>query len=602
MERSRGTRSSAILALAAMAAIVVTAAAAGKGPHPQSHAAKAAQHAAKHAQHAAKHAGKGTGHAAKPGKPDKPDKSAKLGQLKHIEHFVVIYEENHSFDNLYGGWEGVNGLSSADAAHTAQVGQSGTPYTCLMQNDVNLTSPPLAPTCTDTTTGTPFTSHFTNAPFSIEQYIPANAQTCPQPGVFAPNGLLPSPANLPGGCTRDIVHRFYQEQYQLNGGQQNRYPTGSDAVGLTQGYYDTKALPIYTYLHSHHHPHYAIADNFFQAAFGGSFLNHQWLIAAASPVYAGAPANLHSILDTNGMPTSYPLYKATGPVSDQALTQACPGLATRACGDYAVNTIQPTSQPTSSNPVKLPPQTSATIGDRLSAAGVSWAWYSGGWSNAAGRKNDPGWTNGTGPTCSDPNSSPNPAWPYCPNKVFQFHHQPFVYYAPYVEGTPGNVEHLRDEAEFMQLVGSSGKQCNLKAVSFIKPIGLENEHPGYTSVSRGSSHLVELLKSIEGSKCAKDTMVIVTYDEFGGQWDHVSPPGQGNNNGPHDAMGPGTRIPALILAPHIHGNFVVDHTSHDTTSILATIEHRFGLAPLSTRDAQVADLSSVFNGKHAKKH
>src|SRR3954447_19676165 len=78
MERSRGTRSSAILALAAMAAIVVTAAAAGKGPHPQSHAAKAAQHAAKHAQHAAKHAGKGTGHAAKPGKPDKPDKSAKL--------------------------------------------------------------------------------------------------------------------------------------------------------------------------------------------------------------------------------------------------------------------------------------------------------------------------------------------------------------------------------------------------------------------------------------------------------------------------------------------------------------------------------------------
>ena len=86
-------------------------------------------------------------------------------------------------------------------------------------------------------------------------------------------------------------------------------------------------------------------------------------------------------------------------------------------------------------------------------------------------------------------------------------------------------------------------------------------------------------KAIEGSACRKDTMVVVTYDEFGGQWDHVTPPGQGTTAGPHDLWGPGTRIPALILAPRLPGNFVVDSTQHDTTSILATIEHRFGLAP-----------------------
>ena len=68
-------------------------------------------------------------------------------------------------------------------------------------------------------------------------------------------------------------------------------------------------LPIYNYLHSGSHPHYAIADNFFQAAFGGSFLNHQWLIAAATPSDPNAPANLHSIVDTDGFPRSnYPLY------------------------------------------------------------------------------------------------------------------------------------------------------------------------------------------------------------------------------------------------------------------------------------------------------
>src|SRR5213076_3633701 len=59
-----------------------------------------------------------------------------------INHIVVIYEENHSFDNLYGGWEGVNGLANAAAANTTQIRQAGTPFLCLQQNDVNLTSPP----------------------------------------------------------------------------------------------------------------------------------------------------------------------------------------------------------------------------------------------------------------------------------------------------------------------------------------------------------------------------------------------------------------------------------------------------------------------------
>jgi acid phosphatase len=521
------------------------------------------------------------------------DNRQKLDKIKHI---VVIYEENHSFDNLYGGWEGVNGRSSADAAaHATQVAQDGSAYGCLLQNDVNLTSPPLSVTCNDAAHG--IASHFINAPFSIEAYIPPDARTCPQPGVFAANGLLPSPSNLPGGCTRDIVHRFYQEQYQLNNGQQNRYTTGSDAVGLTQGYYDTKALPIYAYLHRGGHPKYGIADDFFQSAFGGSFLNHQWLIAAATPTWPGAPVANHSIIDSNGMPTGYPLYTPTAPVLDRQLTQLCPSaVANRACGDYAVNTIQPAYQPFKGTP-QLPPQTGTTIGDELSSAGVSWAWYSGGWSNADGDVGAPGWTNGfVSGTCADPDSAPNPVWPYCPNKVFQFHHQPFNYYANYAPGMPGRT-HLRDEQEFIGLANDSGSQCKLDSVSFVKPVGLENEHPGYTSESRGSDHLVDLLQSIENSRCAKDTMVIVTYDEFGGQWDHVSPPGQGGTAGPSDVWGPGTRIPTLVLAPRLPGNFVVDHTQYDTTSILATIEQRYGLAPLSSRDAAVNSLSNVFDAK-----
>jgi acid phosphatase len=580
------------------------------------------------------------GASAKPGKGDDQ-------KLSKIDHIVVIYEENHSFDNLYGGWERVRGLSDADAAHTTQVGQTGpssfAPYECLYQDDANLQassaanpSGPLSTTCNNTTGGI-FPSHFANAPFRIDDYLKATDVTCP-PVLTAfsfPNGIRkqginpatgqPVPGARPGGCTRDIVHRFYEEQFQLNGGQQNRYVVQSDAAGLVMGAYDTRALPVYKYLHGSGHPKYAILDNFFQSAFGGSYLNHQWLIAAATPTCSaanGCPANAtHSVLDRNGSPTlvSPPtsnqppgmgaLYTSpdTG-LNNGVLTQSC-GLATTrtwlACGDFSVNTQQPAFQPSGLFGAKLPAQTNPTIGDRLNGKGVDWAWYSGGWSNANGDVGAPGYTNGPAPSatptgCSDPNVDPGVShWPECPDNLFQYHHQPFNYYANFSTATPAGLAnraaHLRDEQEFIQAANGSTSHCNLKPVSFIKPIGEENEHPGYASEPDGSDHLVDLLQSIENSKCKNDTLVLVTYDEFGGQWDHVPPPGQGNNNGPHDQWGPGTRIPALVLGPKLKGPFVVDHTEYDTTTVLSTIEQRYGLAPLGTRDAAMNTLANVFD-------
>ena len=536
--------------------------------------------------------------------------------LRKIDHIVVIYEENHSFDNLYGRWEGVDGLSQADAAHTRQISaQTGNPFTCLLQDDVNLAAPdPLSATCTDASVTPSFASHFANAPFRIDDFIQPGDLTCPQPfhEFDRPNGWKKG-EGAAGGCTRDLVHRFYQEQYQLNGGHQNRYVTGSDAVGLSMGVYDTRALPIYDYLHGRHHPAYAILDNFFQAAFGGSFLNHQWLIAARTPVFPNAPndgtaADQHSVVDANGMPTNYPLYVSPlgTNAKDRALTASCNPAPTRpptppgvVCGDYAVNTTQPFDRPFSSFGLRLPAQTYDTIGERLNSKGIDWAWYAGGWSNAAGLRNQPGWTNGNGADgtpCADPYALAGATLPYCADRLFQFHHQPFAYFQNYGPGTPGRAAHLRDEAEFMQLAQDSDKKCQLKPVSFVKPIGEENEHPGYTGEAGGSDHLVQLLQLIENSRCARDTMVVVTYDEFGGQWDHVTPPGQGGTPGPHDQWGPGTRIPALVVSPFLRGEhrFAVDDTQYDTTSILATIEKRYGLAPLGTRDAAVNDLSHVF--------
>ncbi len=494
-----------------------------------------------------------------------------------FKHLVVVYLENHSFDNLYGQWGDVNGqhvdgLADAPSARTLQVAQDGTLFSCLLQNDVNLASPPLPGDCADDhqVTGTPsggFASHFPNQPFRIDDYLTPESRTCePEDGGFGATGV-PAPLGDPGGCTRDLVHRFYQEQYQIDGGKQDRYVTGSDAVGLAMGHYDTRQLPIWRYLHGKGAPRYVVADNFFQAAFGGSFLNHQWLVAArtpyddlARPVPDERLRTRASRIDAEGMPVrSYPLYQGSASALDAERTVACPAdepdPSTAACGRYAVNTVQPSSPPYSANANArfislIDDDLYPNIGDRLSAAGVSWGWYAGGWDDVTSGRAAP---------------------------LFQFHHQPFVYFEDYAVGTPGR-SHLRDEQEFL----TAAREGTLPTVSFVKPYGAENEHPGYASESTGSDHLVELVRAVTEGGAAGNTLVVVTYDEFGGQWDHVAPPTV-------DAWGPGTRIPALVIGRSLTRSGV-DHTRYDTTSILATIERSLGLDPLSDRDASVNDL------------
>jgi phospholipase C len=505
--------------------------------------------------------------------PKSADRSRILG---HYDNIVVIFQENHSFDNLYGGWgqvgrDRVMGLDDADAAHRTQVDQNHTAFACLPQNDVNLTSPPLASRCTDPNHGIS-QSAFINTPFTIDDYIAPTDATCPLPGAPTGNGTVKG-SGLEGGCTRDLVHRFYQEKYQINGGHQNRYVTASDALGLTMGVYDTSQLPIYEYLHQSNAPHYVIADRFFQGANGGSFLNHQWLIAGRAPfvdangaIPSGATRAANSIVDSNGMPGATKYYTpTTTPVRDAQLTASCDNQDVedyeQACGNFAVNTVQPANLPRGGGAVipliddaKYP-----NIGDRLTSKGISWAWYSGGWDDAeAGH----------------------------PGPLFQYHHQPFNYYAAYAPGTPGRA-HLQDvDNDFLE----AATVGNLPRVSFVKPYGAENEHPGYASASDGSDYLVKLIKAVTNGPQAVDTLFVVTFDEYGGQWDHVSPPGKGSpTKGAYDAFGPGTRIPALLLSADMHSSGV-DHTVYDTTSIITSLENSFHLKPVGLRDQRVPDL------------
>src|SRR4029077_11175481 len=234
---------------------------------------------------------------------------------------------------------------------------------------------------------------------------------------------------------------------------------------------------------------YTLDDSFFHAAFGSSMLNHFWLVSGATPAWPDAPASMRAELGPNGQL-----------IKDGAVTP----------DGYLVNTAYPADgpHPATTPAAKLvPPLTSATIGDRLSAKGISWAWYAGGWDNALAGHPDP---------------------------LFQYNHQPFAYYANYANGTPGQAAHLKDEPDLASAIATN----TLPAVSFYKPIGTDNEHPGYANLLDGERHTAAIINAIMAGKEWKSTAIVVTYDEGGGFWDHVPPPLT-------DVWGPGTRVPTI---------------------------------------------------------
>lgn len=418
-----------------------------------------------------------------------------LTGINKVNHVVVIYMENHSFDNLYGSFAGANGLQNATASNTTQVDATGTPYTYL----------PAIP-------GTPtFPTNLSNTYFNIDQYVT--------------NDVI----------TQDVLHRYYQEQMQIDGGKMDKYAAyNSNSAGLAMGFYTTNLIPLYTMAQQ-----YTLCDNFYHSAFGGSFLNHQWLIAAASPTFPNAPKSIVATVDANG-----------NVVTDGQVTPDGYVVNT----SYSVNAPHPASAAANT---LVPNQTNPTIGDRLSAKNIDWAWYSGGWDNAIAGNPDPN---------------------------FQFHHQPFAYYANYADGTPGRAAHLKDETVFI----AAAKAGTLPAVSFVKPLGTYNEHPGYSDVALGENHAVQLVNDVLNGPNGKDAVIIITYDENGGFWDHVAPPVIDKK------WGPGTRVPAIIISPFAKKGYV-DHTQYETVSILSFIEKRWGLAPLATRDQNANPLSNAFS-------
>lgn len=475
---------------------------------------------------------------------------ADTAALQRIQTLVVIVAENHSFDNLFGLFPGADGIGNASAEQKTQLDHDGQPLRELLVFGRDGQPDPRFP-------------RLPNGPFRIDA----------EPVNRGLDEMVPNP-----------VHAFWHQVEQVNGGLNNRFAAVSNVGGWVMGHYDGSSLKLWQWARE-----YTLADRFFAGSFGGSFINHQYLVCACIPRFPNAPETMRALVDAQGLH----LREADSPSAAVGALRLQRGGGGPVSPDGLVlRTAQPPYQPSEVPPAAdgppdlanprgkrsgdtpVPPQTQATIGDRLSAKGLDWAWYAGGWNAAQ----------------ADGRQAPK-----TPRRVidaggvdgprFQTHHQPFNYFERFAPGTPDRQQHLRDGGDLLRHAAAG----TLPPVAFYKPGGRFSEHPGYATVKSGDEHIDQVLRALRASPQWEHMLVVVTYDENGGYWDHVPPP---TGPGWADRFGPATRVPTVLIGPHVKRGHV-DHTVYDSGSILKFITERWGLQPLPGVRANVGNLSAA---------
>ena len=216
------------------------------------------------------------------------------------------------------------------------------------------------------------------------------------------------------------------------------------------------------------------------------------------------------------------------------------------------------------------------IGDLLDAANVSWSFYAEGYQAMVDAQK--AGNCGTAPDACGFGVTLYPC-------VFDPGDVPIDYYANFRD----DPRVLRDYTQLASDL-SSGK---LPQVAWVRGLGFHSEHPGErTTISDGVTFVQEVIQAVQSSDYAPDTLVLVTWDEGGGFFDHVAPPADGSDGQPY-----GTRVPLLVVGPFARKN-AVSHTTLEHSSIVKFIEWNWlgmQVGQLGGRDASVANLGSLLD-------
>ncbi len=305
----------------------------------------------------------------------------------------------------------------------------------------------------------------------------------------------------------------------------------------------------------------------------------------ATTLECGGPENL-AVADAKTVQPYWDLAK-TGALADRYFqpeigqSSANDMYFARASHVFDDNAFEPKGafgSPCSLQSAKVAEYTDTTIGDLLSAASVPWAFYVEGYDAQA--------TAQRAGKCAERTDA-------CPGNVnfspctFEPGDVPIEYFP----STRDNPKFIRDLSALDADLASGA----LPAIVFVKALGYHSEHPvARTRITDGVTFVSSIAQRIWASRYRASTLFLLTYDEGGGYWDHVTPPAS------PDAHAYGTRVPTLALGPFAKKNFV-SHVVMEHSSLVAFLEWNFlgGVGQLKTRDAQVHNLGSLIDAQAA---
>ena len=322
------------------------------------------------------------------------------------------------------------------------------------------------------------------------------------------------------------------------------------ALGYYAGTPGDAAAPLQNYwsLASH----YTLADNFFQGVYGPSTPGAEWLVAATN--------------NTVGDPNP------NGDLCESDYS-----------GSFAQRDIP-------------------NLGAEATGAGVSWAWFQGGFGTCSATATD----------------------------GYSAHHDPFQYFTSTADlnhtyamvptfDSADSHQHQRDLSLLYDALGGTsvgGTVPQLPAISWVKAPTQEDGHPKNSGPAQDDAFVGDLVNRVKNSPYWGHTAIIVAFDETGGWWDHVSPPALSGSFAPWSGGSPnlggcqyqgdgsacgegglGPRMPVLVISPHARKGFV-DHDLLNTASLDQWVEWDYGLPGLGVwgdRDVNAGSLRNAFD-------
>ncbi len=406
-----------------------------------------------------------------------------------IQHLIFIIQENRSFDNFFGTYPGVNGLSNAPP--------------CCPTSLVGTAAPMIAP----------FHADVTSPVLIVGDELP--------PGQMSPdsndNLTLAAAASsndvqpflLPSLSIPDINHAWQAAYKDWNGGQMNGFIVG-EKTNDTMGYHNRSDIPYYwDYANN-----FVLDDNFFSSLMGPSLPNHLYI--ASGSAGNGTLANPHN----------YDWIK-NGTVNNNS-----PQCATDVsiCVDLSL--------------------TWASMAQSLSEHGMSWKWYSG----AANVTQASYWD--VLPVFAYFQQHPDVL------KANEIGTQNFVTAAQ--TGTLPSVSWVIPGSKYLP---PTAPFTNKPAI----PDCQTSDHPP-SRPDCGMDYVSYLLNAVMKGPEWQSTAIVLTWDDYGGFYDHVPPPLVGND-------GEGFRVPTIVISPYAKHGYV-DHTQYEFSSMLSLVESNFGLPSL----------------------